>query len=262
MDTLSTVDNAVDLLFQLASGGEAQGVSALARALELPKASVHRLLATLCRRGLVEKDERRRYRAGPALVALGLGGLDRDPVAAAARAEVEGAARELGETVFLAAPRAGQLLILDKAEGQGFLRASPRVGETIPVHATAIGKLALAHAPEAVPLGAQELVRFTPATATDHAALDVDVRRAALRGWAENRGEWIEGMSVIAAPVFREGRFAAAIAVAAATARLDALGTQPTADRLRLAAARIEERLMTPAPRSASERSAAKEERA
>jgi len=259
VDTLSTVDNAVDLLFQLAAEEESQGVSSLARVLELPKANVHRLLSTLLRRGLVERDDRRRYRAGPALVALGLGGLDRDPVAAAARHEVEAAATELGETVFLAGPRAGRLLILDKAEGQGFLRAAPRVGETIPVHATAIGKLVRAHAPDLVPLGAREFERFTAATATDHATLDAEVERAALRGWAENRGEWIEGMSVIAVPIFRDARFVAALAVAAATARIDALGALPTADRLRAAATRIEERLVAPRPRDRAARSAAKE---
>ena len=49
-------------------------------------------------------------------------------------------AQRLGETVFLTAARAGAVVVLDKAEGTGFLRAAPRIGSTVPLHATAVGK--------------------------------------------------------------------------------------------------------------------------
>ena len=91
------------------------------------------------RRGLVERDERGRYRPGMALVALGLGVLEHEPVVGAAEPVLERTAADVGETVFLAAARAGRLRVLDKREGSGFLRASPRVGAEIPLHATAIG---------------------------------------------------------------------------------------------------------------------------
>ena len=55
------------------------------RSLGLPKASAHRLLASLQRRDLVEQDESGRYRPGFGLVALGLGVLDREPLVAVAR---------------------------------------------------------------------------------------------------------------------------------------------------------------------------------
>lgn len=249
MDSLSTVDNAIDLLFHLGRSDQPLGVTALARALDLPKSSTHRLLATLARRGVLEQDERRRYRPGAALVALGLQGLDRDPIVAVTRPELQLAAAELGETVFLAGMRGGQLVVLDKAEGSGFLRAAPRVGEAVPIHATAVGKLALAFAPEVVSLGGAALSAFTPATATSHEEIDAQVRRAALRGWAENRGEWIPGMSVVAVPILQEGRWVGALALAAASAGVEALGVLAIVDRLRAAARRVQERLQPPAPR-------------
>lgn len=246
MDTLSTVDNAIDLLLQLSADPQPQGVTALSRSLGLGKSTTHRLLASLARRGLVEKDERRRYRTGSALVALGLAQLERDPVVAAARSELEAAAGELGETVFLAAPRAGRVLVLDQAQGRGFLRAAPRIGEAIPLHATAIGKLVLAHAPEAVALGSGQLEAFTDRTAATHAALEFEVRRVRLQGWAENRGEWIPGLSVVAVPLWRSERFEGALAVAAASEQIERLGALALVRRLRAAAARIEERLRGP----------------
>ncbi|MCP5065474.1 MAG: IclR family transcriptional regulator [bacterium] len=243
MNSLSTVDHAVDLLLQLGATSTPQGVTTLSKALGLGKSSTHRLLVSLTRRGLVEQDERRCYRTGPALVALGLAHLEQDPVVAAARPELQAAAVELGETVFLAGPRAGRILVLDQAQGAGFLRAAPRIGEVIPVHATAIGKLVLALAPDAVALGESELEAFTERTATSHAALEIEIRRARLRGWAENRGEWIPGMSVVAVPLWRREQLEGALAVAAASEQIERLGVLPLVRRLRRAAARIEERL-------------------
>lgn len=115
------------------------GVTDLGRALGLPKSSAHRLLAALAKRGLVDRDDRDRYRPGIALLALGLGVLDSEPIVAAARQVLEAGARDLGETHFLVGARGGRLLVLDKAEGSGFLRASPQVGSSVPVHATAVG---------------------------------------------------------------------------------------------------------------------------
>src|SRR4029077_15223372 len=81
----ATVEKAIDVLFHLHERVEPWGVSELSRALRLPKSSVHRLLVSLRRRGLVESDERGRYRPGIVLVALGLGVLEREPLVVAAR---------------------------------------------------------------------------------------------------------------------------------------------------------------------------------
>ena len=51
-----SIDKAIDVLFHLHATGEPQGVTAVSRALGLPKSSVHRMLSVLARRGLVEQD--------------------------------------------------------------------------------------------------------------------------------------------------------------------------------------------------------------
>jgi DNA-binding IclR family transcriptional regulator len=223
-EALASVEKAIEVLFHLSGERDARGVSEIGRALGLPKSSTHRLLAALSRRGLVERDERGRYRPGIGLVSLGLGALEREPVAVAARPVLEAEAAALGETVFLVTARAGSLCVLDKVEGTGFLRAAPRVGESVPVHATAVGKLFLAFAPGEVELARGPLERFTERTRSDAASLARDVERARRLGFAENREEWIPGLSVVAAPVLRGERMLGALAVAAPTARLRALG--------------------------------------
>ncbi len=233
----------MDLLFHLHRRPEARGVSELGRELGLPKSSVHRLLAALLRRGLVERDARGRYRPGVGLIALGLGALDRDPVVAVARPVIEEAASALGETVFLTAARAGAVVVLDKAEGTGFLRAAPRVGTTVPLHATAVGRLYLAHAPEQVQVPRPPLPFFTDRTPRSSETLEREVRRAREQGFAENRGEWIPGLAVIAVPVRAGGRMVAALAVAASEARMEPALRRAALRRMQEAAARVGARL-------------------
>ncbi len=238
----TTVDKALDVLFHLLSEPSPVGVSSVGRSLGLPKASAHRLLASLQRRDLVEQDESGRYRPGFGLVALGLGALDREPLVAVARPILEEESASLGETTFLVAPRAGALRVLDKVEGTGFLRAAPRVGEKVPSHATAVGKLFLAEDAGLV-AGSAPLERFTNRTPRNRKELFRATRRAAELGWAHNRDEWIEGLSVVAAPVSSRGRVLAAIAVATSTPRMDALGPEKVARRAISAAGRIRRRL-------------------
>jgi IclR family acetate operon transcriptional repressor len=239
----STVEKAIDILFHLHAEASPRGVTAVGKALDLPKASAHRLLSTLTRRGLLERDERGRYSPGIGLVALGLGVLEREPVVAAARPVLELEAQRLGDTVFLTAARGGSVVVLDKAEGTGFLRAAPRVGSSVPLHATAVGKLHLTYAPEAVALGDDPLEAFTPSTTTSSAALAAELERVRRQGFAENRDEWIPGLSAIAAPVLAARKMVAALAVATSTPRLKTLGSSAIASRIVEAARRIGERM-------------------
>jgi DNA-binding IclR family transcriptional regulator len=244
MEQQTAIEKAIDVLYHLHAGLRSRGVSEIGRALGLPKSSAHRLLAALGRRGLVERDGDGRYRPGIALVALGLGVLEREPLVAAARPLLEEIARASDETAFLTVARGGRVVSLDKVEGGGFLRAAPRVGAEVPVHATAVGKLQLAFAADAVTLPPEPWPRFTPTTPAGPKALAPEVARARKRGWAENREEWIPGVVVVAVPLFLGGKMAASIAVAGATSRLGPARTAEIAKdmlaRTRRLAARLE----------------------
>jgi len=243
MQPPGTVEKAIDVLFHLHGESGPQGVTAIGRALGLPKSSTHRLLSALGRRGLVERDERGRYRPGIGLVALGLGALESEPIVVAARPVLEEAAHSLAETFFLVAARAGRLVVLDKAEGTGFLRAAPKVGSSVPIHATAVGKLFLAFGGDAIAAPAEPFERFSEHTCTLAGELEAEVESARRRGFADNREEWIPGLSVIAAPVRSEKRLFAAVAVAVPSQRFCALGADAIARRALAAAERIAARV-------------------
>jgi IclR family acetate operon transcriptional repressor len=248
VESSSTVEKAIDLLFHLHASGAPQGVTAIGRALGIPKSSAHRMLQSLTARGLVERNARGHYRPGFGLLALGLGVQDREPIVAAARPLLESGARELGETLFLVVARGGELIVLDKVEGTGFLRAAPQVGSSVPVHATAAGKLYLAFDPAALTLRVGSSAAAPEAYTEKTLTADADVADAVAltreRGWASNRDEWIPGLSVIAAPVEAGGRMQGSVALAMPSARWEELGGNALGERIkgiaRATAARIE----------------------
>src|SRR5262245_57538873 len=175
MEAATSIEKALEVLFLLHREAGSCGVSQIGRALGLPKSSAHRLLAALSRRGLVERDVGGRYRPGIGLVALARGALDHEPVDAAGRPVLEAAAGGLGGPVVLGGGRGGRRLVLDKAEGSGFLRAAPGGGAVVPVHATASGKLYLAFGAGEVTWPEGPVERFTPRTPDGREALEREV---------------------------------------------------------------------------------------
>lgn len=218
-ETASSIERAIDVLFHLHAGGSPRGVSDVARDLGMAKSSVHRVLATLGRRGLVEQDVDGRYRPGVALLALGLGVLDREPLASAARPVLERESERSGETAFLTVARGGRIVVLDKCEGRSFLRVAPAIGAEVPVATTASGKLVLALDPAAVGLGQAPWPTLAATMPSDAASLEADVGEARRRGWALNRDEWIDGLTVVAAPVLLRERMLGCFVIAAPSSR-------------------------------------------
>ncbi len=233
----TTVEKALDLLFYLHDAGGAVGVSALGRALDMPKSSVHRLLSTMVRKGIVERDERARYRPGVGLLALGLGVLDREPVVVCARGVLPGFVEEIGETMFLVGRRARKLIVLDKYEGRGLLRVSPTVGSEVPVHCTAAGALFMAHEPDVFP--ADTVAAETPGVHVEPAHLQTRATAALAQGWSENFELWQPGLTVLAAPIIVRGQVRAVVALAASAPRLSELGGRALVPRVVAAARQI-----------------------
>lgn len=236
------IDRALDVLDALADANAPVGVTALARSLGLPKSTVHRLLTALVRRGLVEQADSG-YRLGMRLVALGLGVLASLPVVEASEPVLEALARELGETCFVVGARGGKLVVLAKAEGTGLLRAAPRVGAEVPVHATAAGRLYLALDPSAVRMPREPFTAYTPCTPTTARELDERVARVRATGLDANVGEWVEGLAVVSAPLVHAGRLAGVLACAMPTPRYEKDTASRATERLRAAATRIVKRL-------------------
>jgi DNA-binding IclR family transcriptional regulator len=215
--TVGSVARALALLDALAEGPA--GVNALARRIGVNPSSASRLLATLERGGLVERDPGGPYRLGLHLVALADRVLARLDVRELARPHLRALAETTGETATLSVPSGGEAVTVDFVPGASSVVSMARVGRPSVGHATAVGKVALAFGgAEPGPLDA-----YTERTITDPARLAAELERVRERGWAAAEGEREPDLHALAAPVLgRGGALEALLGLQGPAARLTA----------------------------------------
>lgn len=226
--TIQTVANAFRMLEVFHSECE-MGVSDLARRLKLHKNNAFRLLATLELSGYVQQcPETELYRLGPKCLELGRSFTRAHTLTKLARPVLEALCAETGETAHLGTLAGEEVSHLDAALPDQLVLTGSRVGDRLPAHCTAIGKVLLAgrlESPERVvePAGLAEipLESFTEATIVDRSKLLEEVRTARIQGYAVDFEEYQQGLCCVAAPIQdAEGRVLAAISLAGPSFRL------------------------------------------
>lgn len=226
---LKTVSNAFNLLELLARTDDEPTLTELADRLTLSKPAVHRLLSTLESGGYVRKDPKTRgYALGVNLWRLGRAATDRLELRVVAHPFLERLSADLDQTSLLGVySEHDQVAVyIDKVDASHLVALYSRVGGTAPLHATATGKVLLAHQnqPEIERYLARPLQKYNPNTITSVVKLRDQLRSVRERGWADNIGEWREGASSLAAPLWGpSGELAGALTLLIPTsARLQA----------------------------------------
>ena len=225
-ESVQSLERALDLLEALASGREL-GVTELAAAAGLPPSTVHRLLATLTKRGYVSQNAASgRYMLGYKVVEVGSGLEHRlARLRSVARPHLEAIQRDTGETVNLVVLDADRVVYVDQVEGSRSVRMFTAVGTSALAHTTGSGKAIMAFGPPddlaARYADAEPLQRLTTRTLITLDDLREDFARIRRRGYALDNEEHEEGVGCVAAPVFdHTGRPCAAISVSGPTARI------------------------------------------
>lgn len=197
----------------------------IARELDLPVPTVHRILAALKRLGYVSQHEQtRRFRLGLAALSLGeraRGLADLGPVAVGPLRQLSEAT---GETALLTvlSPDRDRSVCLERVESSRPLRLSVQPGRQLPLHAGASQKALLAFMPagEVDELTAQPLERLCSATITGRSALLRELTAIRARGWSSSYEETDIGVWGIAVPVLSAGDVVCAVGIAGPSPRL------------------------------------------
>jgi IclR family transcriptional regulator, KDG regulon repressor len=197
---IQSVSHALDVLEQFNPTAEEIGVTELSKRLKLHKNNVFRLLATLEARGYIEQNKTtENYRLGLKCLQLGQIYVNQMGFLAQAKTTLEELVKSAGESCYVAVKKGAAIVPLDFIEPENPVRVVSFIGQTLPLHCTAPGKVHLAFdAGEILP---EKLTRFTEKTIVDRDALLRQVREVAGAGYAIDQGEFMPEVASVAVPI-------------------------------------------------------------
>jgi DNA-binding IclR family transcriptional regulator len=190
VDLVAAADGAVRLVDLVEASG-------------LPRPTAIRLLDVLVTAEVLRAGDDGGYTLGPRVASWGQAFLDRLDLRASAVDAMRDLVATTGETSFLGTLDAGRVLYLMAVDGPQAVRPAARAGHRNPLHCTAMGKVLLAHLPEATARGllAEPLERRTPNTITDVGTLFAHLAQVQFQGFAVDEIENEDGIRCLAAPV-------------------------------------------------------------
>jgi len=180
----------------------------LARELNAPKSTAHRVLMTLRRAGFAEQDEEGRYRLSLEFLRMAFRHYESLDDRNIVQSSLELLCKRFGETAYYARLDRSEVVYFAMMPAPGFVHTAALVGARQPAYRTALGKALLSRTlPDraAVDRFVEQygpLVAATPNSLTNAAALDRDLRATRARGYAIDNEENEAGVVCIAYPVF------------------------------------------------------------
>ncbi|MFI5891920.1 IclR family transcriptional regulator [Actinoplanes sp. NPDC051513] len=198
----SVTSRALDLLGAFDPEHRALTLSSLARRAGLPLATAHRLVGELRQWGALARLDSGEYVIGRRLWDLGL----LAPVQAGLRQAASPFLHDLYgatlATVHLAVRDGTEVLYIDRLSGHVSVPVVSMIGSRLPMHATGVGKVLLAYAPDDVVAEVlANLTRVTAYTITQPARLLEQIRRVRADGYATTGEEMSLGACSVAVPV-------------------------------------------------------------
>jgi DNA-binding IclR family transcriptional regulator len=202
----SVVSRALALLFAFDAQHRRLTLTDLARRADLPLATTHRLAAELVAGGALVRRTNGDYVVGRRLWDVGL----LAPVQTGLRQIASPFLNDIHAatlaTVHLAVRERTQVLYVERLSGRASVPVVSTVGSRLPMHATGVGKVLLAHAPPDVQERVlSDLNRITPYTVTQRDRLERQLERVRRDGFATTAEEMTLGACSIAVPVHGPG---------------------------------------------------------
>jgi IclR family KDG regulon transcriptional repressor len=209
------VERALQILGCFDAEHPERGISEIAQAVDLHKATAHRIVTTLVNYGYLERAaDGQKYRLGLELANLGFKVIRRMDLRREAYPYMKQLVNDWDETCDLSIFDQGRVFYVEVLRGDHALTISAAVGQRLPSHCTASGKLFLAYLPptELDAILHQPLKAFTDKTITSPDKLRKQLVDIPNQGYAVDVEEFEVGVCAVAAPIFnRRGNVIAAI---------------------------------------------------
>jgi len=213
------VDRAARLLSEVVHSSDPVTFSELTAVTGLAKSTTSRLLLALERNHLVRRDDHGRFLPGEMFVSFAWRGGADTSLVAVAQPFLDRLGKSTGETINLGVASGKGVEPIAQVDCTYLIGGTNWVGLSVPLHASALGKVLLAYGAAQLPPG--KLEKRTEKTITSEAALRPELAAVRTRGYAVADEELEPGLIALAAPVFRyDGTVVAAMSVSAPTVRM------------------------------------------
>lgn len=199
---VKAIDRAIKILDLLAL--KKASIAEISEELSLPKSSVYSIILTMEEKSIVEKQSNGRYKLGIKLFQLGSQVLSEFDVKKIALPFMEDLVEQIGETCHLGIIRGKEVIYIEKVESSLSFRLSSRVGITVPLYCTALGKVLLAYLEKEkgiTLLSALELKPYTEKSLTSRIELLQELEKINKQGYAIDDNEHEKGVRCFAAPI-------------------------------------------------------------
>ncbi|MGN1402270.1 MAG: IclR family transcriptional regulator [Bacillus sp. (in: firmicutes)] len=222
---VKSVSRALDIIQLVSDRRDGLGVTEIANQMDINKSSVHRILSTLSAYGYIEQDQQTgRYKLGYAFLAVSSKLLDSIDLRAVSKPYLTELEAETNEVIHLVVYDRGEVVYIEKLDGNEALRMHSKVGKRAPMHCTSVGKAILAHIGEEEVqdiLNRKGLPKHTEHTITDQDAFMEELAKVKSEGYALDLQENEYGIICIAAPIFdHQGNVCAAISISGPSMRM------------------------------------------
>jgi DNA-binding IclR family transcriptional regulator len=199
----SVAGKVMAILEAFAPGGVRLTLTEVCRRAGLPLATGHRLVGELTGGGFLERLPDGSYRVGMRLWRIGAQASAATALRELALPHMEDLYEVTHENVQLAVLSEHKALYLERLRGPRSVPIVTRVAAELPLHATGVGRVLLAYAPEgfADEVLAEGLSPHTPHTTTDPARLRACLAEVRRTGYAVTNEEMTLGSCSVAAPV-------------------------------------------------------------
>lgn len=216
VDRRSVTGRAFAVLEAFTPASPALTLSEIARRADLPLTTAHRLVGELRGAGALERDANGEYRIGLRLWELASLAPRGVPLREAALPFLEDLYEVTHENAQLGVREGHDVVYIERIAGRRAVGVLTRVGGRFPLHASGVGLVLLAHAPQDVQRDvlAGPLQRFTEHTITDPARLERILAQVRRDGMAiSDRQVTDDAMSVAAPIVDSAGAVIAALSI-------------------------------------------------
>jgi IclR family pca regulon transcriptional regulator len=222
-DFMTSLARGLAVIRAFADSRKPQTISQISQQTGIPRAAVRRCLHTLRQLGYVDA-ELNNFSLRPKILTLGYSYLSSTPLTVASQPCLNGVSKALGESSSLAVLEEDQVLYVARAATSRVMSVSLSAGSRLPAYCTSLGRVLLAHLPEAeldAYLARTELRPKTEHTITDPGRLREVLAGVRRDGYAINNEELELGLRSIAVPVRgASGRVLAALNVGAQAVRV------------------------------------------